>query len=165
MINDISGLSDPKMAPICGAAGVELAIMHSRGTPKTMQAQTVYGDLVKEVDEFLVARIAEAQVAGVTLSKLWIDPGLGFAKAPLDNPTLIRAIPGFAASGARVLIGASRKRFVGELSGEKDPERRIFGSIGAALAAASAGAHGLRVHDVAATRQALAVYAAIRGEG
>lgn len=162
LVNDVSGLADPELLDVCAETGAGIALMHTRGTPRTMQQFTDYDDLVEEVARALDALAARARAAGVSPSRILIDPGLGFAKKPADNPRLIASIPRFSALGYPVLVGASRKRFIGELTGIADPTQRVFGSIGAALAAASAGASVLRVHDVAATRQALTLYGACR---
>lgn len=164
VVNDVGALSDPEMARTCAAAGVTLVLMHMRGQPETMQRDTAYDDLVGEVAAFLAERSARAVAAGVAPERVVLDPGLGFGKDPLDNPRLIAAVPRFRALGHRVLIGASRKAFVGRLTGVSDPALRVYGSIGAALAAAAAGADLLRVHDVRATREALAVFAACRAD-
>jgi len=163
IVNDVSALSDAGMARVCARGGVEVVLMHLRGTPETMQQQTEYSDLVGEVRTFLQQRVQHAVDQGIPLPRLWVDPGIGFAKKPADNLLLIRSISAWKETGARVLIGASRKRFIGDLIREPAPDRRVFGSVGAALAAAAQGADALRVHDVLATRQALAVYAAIQG--
>lgn len=160
-VNDVSALDDPEMAPLCARAGCELVLMHRRGDPQTMQRDTRYDDLVGEVIAHLQGRIARAVAAGVDPARITLDAGLGFGKAPADNPALIAATPRLRALGHRVLVGASRKRFIGELTGEADPARRVFGSVGAALAAAAAGADVVRVHDVGPTVQALAVFAAV----
>ncbi len=154
-VNDVSGLADPAMLPTVARHGAGLVVMHMRGVPATMQSDTRYDDLVGEVAGFLAERAAAARAAGVR--RLWVDPGLGFGKAFDDNSTLIRAVSRLREI-APVLIGASRKRFIGEIIGEPDASARVFGSIGAALAASLAGADVLRVHDVLATRQALSVF-------
>jgi dihydropteroate synthase len=161
MVNDVSGLEDPEMAALCAALGVELVIMHRRGTPRTMQLQTQYTDLIGEVAEHLSARAAMAETAGVAAEKIVIDPGVGFAKAPADNPRLIASVPRLRALGYRVLIGASRKRFIGDLIGAEGTDDRMFGSIGAAMAAGQHGADIVRVHDVRASREAWTVFAAV----
>ena len=163
MVNDVSALRDPAMAAVCAASGVELILMHMRGQPLDMQSDTVYDDLVGEVCAQLLARVEVALEAGVEPGSIRVDPGLGFGKAPLDNPQLVAGVPRLAALGYPVVIGASRKRFIGELTGVAEARERTAGSIGAALAAAEVGAAMLRVHDVAATRHALTVYSACRG--
>jgi dihydropteroate synthase len=163
MVNDVRAAMDREMGPLCAARGVSVILMHMRGRPKTMQGYTEYSDLVAEVTEFLCERVAAAVDAGVARDRIWVDPGIGFAKRLQDNPALIRATPQIAkATGCPVVVGASRKKFVGEITGVERAADRIYGSVGAALAAASFGAGMIRVHDVAATVQALAVFDACR---
>ncbi len=165
IVNDVSALGDPDMAEVCARHGAAVILMHMRGTPATMQRDTRYDDVVGEVCDALAARVALAERAGIPRDRVWVDPGLGFGKAPADNPILVRATPRIRErTGCRVLIGASRKRFIGEITGVARPADRVHGSVGAALAAAACGADGVRVHDVAATRHALAVYNACVGE-
>ncbi|TNE86777.1 MAG: dihydropteroate synthase [Deltaproteobacteria bacterium] len=161
IVNDVSALEDPGMAPLVAERGVEVVLMHMRGDPSTMQRNTRYADLLGEVEAHLLARVAQLRALGVPDHRILLDPGVGFGKAPGDNPSLIAAVPRLKAHGHRVLIGASRKRFIGELTGVSTAAERVFGSVGAALAAAARGADVLRVHDVAATRQALAVFLAV----
>jgi len=161
VVNDVTALSDPEMGPLCARTEVELVLMHMRGRPGTMQHDTTYGDLVGEVEGFLKGRAEAAMAYGVQRERILVDPGIGFGKAPLHNPILIAAVPRFAALGHRVVVGASRKQFLGTLTGVANPEDRVAASIGAALAAAVRGAHVLRIHDVAATRHALTVFDAV----
>ena len=161
MVNDVSGLADPHMAALCAAHQVELVLMHRRGTPQTMQLHTHYPDLVGEVAAYLAERAAIAEGAGVDSKKIIIDPGVGFAKTPADNPSLIASVPKLRALGYRVLIGASRKRFIGDLIAADGTGDRLFGSIGAAIAAGHLGADIVRVHDVRASREAWTVFSAI----
>jgi dihydropteroate synthase len=164
-VNDVSAGADPAMAGLVREAGVGWILMHMRGEPATMQADTRYDDLVGEVVGWLEAKVAAAVAAGVPASALMIDPGVGFGKAMEDNPALIAAVPRLARV-APVMIGASRKAFIGRLTGVGPASDRVHGSVGAALAAAALGAAALRVHDVAATRQALVVFqACARGGG
>jgi dihydropteroate synthase len=162
-VNDVTGLQDPAMAAVCARTGANLVVMHLRGTPATMQDDTRYADLVGEVADQLRDRARRAEEAGVARERIVVDPGIGFGKDPLDNPALIAAVPRFKALGYPVMIGASRKGFVGRLTGVTRAADRVFGSIGAALAAAEAGADWARVHDVRATREALLVFQACRG--
>jgi dihydropteroate synthase len=162
IVNDVSALGDPAMAAVVARAGSTLILMHRRGTPDTMQKDTRYDDLVGEVESFLRDRVDTAERAGVARRDIVVDPGIGFGKAWTDNPRLVAAVPRFRRLGYRVLVGASRKAFVGRLTGVEHAADRVFGSIGAALAAAEAGADVIRVHDVRATREALAVYLACR---
>ena len=160
-VNDVTGLGDPDMAPLCAGRDCELVLMHMRGTPRTMQADTHYDDLVGEVIDVLQGRVGQAVGAGVARERVILDPGLGFAKDLADNPRLVAAVPRLRALGHRVLIGASRKGFIGRLTDVPIAAERVHGSVGAALAAAWLGADVLRVHDVAATAQALAVQRAV----
>jgi dihydropteroate synthase len=162
VVNDVTGLADDEMARVVAAAGASLVVMHMRGLPATMQRDTTYDDLLGEVGRFLAERAARAVAAGVRADRVWIDPGVGFGKAPADNPRLIQAVPTFKALGWPVVIGASRKSFIGRLTGVEAADARVAGSIGAAIAAAEAGADVLRVHDVRDTRHALLVWAACR---
>jgi dihydropteroate synthase len=165
IVNDVSGLGDPRMAEVAAVSGSTLVLVHRRGTPETMQKDTRYDDLVAEVEGFLRDRAETALRAGVARANVVVDPGIGFGKAWDDNPKLVAAVPLLRRLGYRVLVGASRKAFIGRLTGVENARDRLFGSIGAALAAAAAGADVLRVHDVRATREALAVFVACRGEG
>ncbi len=161
IVNDVSALGDPEMGPLCARAGATVVLMHRRGTPATMQADTTYEDLVGEVEHFLRQRAEAARAWGIAAERILLDPGLGFGKAPADNPALIAAVPRLRRLGYPMLIGASRKRFIGGLTGVTEAAERVHGSVGAALAAAAKGADVLRVHDVAATRQALTVFQAV----
>ncbi|MEQ1504109.1 MAG: dihydropteroate synthase [Myxococcota bacterium] len=163
VINDVTGLEDPAMAALVARTGAQVVVMHMRGRPRTMQDDTAYADLVGEVTDGLRVRVARAVDAGVAPDAVLVDPGLGFGKDPADNPRLIAAIPQLRALGHRVVIGASRKLFVGRLTGRSSAADRVFGSVGAAIAAAERGADVVRVHDVRATRDALVVWAACRG--
>jgi dihydropteroate synthase len=160
VVNDVSAGGDRAMLPLVAARGARIVLMHHRGTPETMQTLTHYEDLVGDVARYLSERARAATVAGVPRGRVILDPGLGFAKSSDDNPRLIAAVPRLRELGLPVLIGASRKGFVGRLTGVGQAAERVHGSVGAALAAASRGADLLRVHDVAATIQALRVYRA-----
>jgi dihydropteroate synthase len=125
-----------------------------------MQRDTGYDDVVREVLDYLLERAEVARSAGIESGRLLIDPGIGFGKAPRHNLSLLRAVPDFVQTGLPVLIGASRKSFLGACFGQP-PGERLEGSLAAALAAAAGGAHVVRVHDVAATRRAVDVFAGI----
>lgn len=161
VINDVTALGDPRMATVAARYGAGLVLMHMRGTPATMQQNTRYSDVVSEVRQHLAERIDRARGAGV--SRIWADPGLGFGKGTPENLALLRRLGELRSLGVPLYVGASRKRFVGELSGCPDPADRLLGSLGAAAAAVAGGAEVLRVHDVAATRQLLAVFTAAMG--
>lgn len=158
IVNDVRALTESGMAEVCAAAGCDVIIMHSRGTPQTMGALAVYHDVVREVVAELVGFVERAGEYGVRRERIWVDPGLGFAKDTAHNIAIMRDLGQITGLGLRVVLGASRKRFIGALTGVESSRERVYGSVGAALAAASAGVSVLRVHDVAATRQALDVY-------
>ena len=162
IVNDVSGLTyDPESLSLVAARQCPVILMHMRGTPQTMMSAATYTDVIGQVLEELGARIERALLGGIAGSRLIIDPGLGFAKDAAQSLALMQSIPRFAALGFPVLIGASRKGFIGALGGEPDPARRGPGSIAAALFAAQNGAAILRVHDVAETAQALKVWRAL----
>jgi dihydropteroate synthase len=165
--NDVTGLTHDRQSPALAAAlGCDVILMHMQGEPGSMQDDPRYGDVVAEVERYLLARAADAEEAGVARDKIWIDPGIGFGKTVEHNLALLNALPRLCARGYRVLLGASRKRFLSTLSrGAPQPQDRLAGSLAAALAGARAGVAAVRVHDVAATVQALDVDAAIRLSG
>lgn len=163
IVNDVAAARDEGMAGLVASQGAGLVLMHMRGEPGTMQHDTRYDDLIGEVSAFLRERLAAVEAAGVARSRVVLDAGLGFGKSMADNPTLISSTSAFATIGCPVLVGASRKRFIGALCGVERPRDRVAGSLGAACAAAQAGARILRVHDVAATIQALRVFLACSG--
>jgi dihydropteroate synthase len=158
LVNDVSGLGDPQMASACGSLGAPMIIMHMKGTPQTMQVNPVYDDVVSEVVAHLAGRAAEAIACGVPT--VLIDPGVGFGKNLQHNLALLRAVP-FAGSSQLtsfpVVIGASRKRMIGEIAGVERAVDRDPGSLAVHLHSARRGAAMVRVHDVAAHVQALAV--------
>ncbi len=162
MVNDVSALThDPASLETVAKSSCEVVLMHMRGTPRTMAGCAVYEDVVEEVFGELAARVERAVTGGVARSRITIDPGLGFAKTPEQSVRVLRALPRFADMGLPILVGASRKRFVGVLSGEPEATRRAPGSIAAALFACQSGAAVLRVHDIAETKQALRVWQAL----
>lgn len=166
IVNDVSGMRlDARMAAVCRKHGVGVVLMHSRGGVADMATYThadFDGDVVDVVLNELRERVADLAAAGVSREHIAIDPGIGFGKRSDHSLRLIAAIGRLAAFGQPVVVGASRKRFIGEITGETDAGRRIFGSVGAAVSAYERGAAILRVHDVRATRQALDVAAAVR---
>lgn len=157
IVNDVTAFrGDPEMVAVCAGAGVEVVLMHMLGTPKTMQADPVYGDVVAEVSDFLLERAGIAEQAGIEKAKIWIDPGIGFGKTPKHNFALLAATDRLVETGYRVLVGPSRKRFIGSIDGSGETER-VGGTIAACLSAARQGAAAVRVHDVAPVAQALAI--------
>ena len=134
--------------------------MHAQGEPKTMQLQPRYGDVLLDVYDGLEERVAGREAAGIPRNAITIDPGIGFGKTFRQNLDLLASFTMFHGLGLPLMMGLSRKGFVGALTGEKTAGNRVFGSVGGALQSAMAGAHILRVHDVRATREALSVFAA-----
>ena len=165
LINDVTGGRDVEMFPLIAKAGCPFVLMHLRGTPATMASQTDYSDgVVAGVIHELRTSAAAARLAGVKPEQIIYDPGIGFAKTAAQSVELLSALPEFVKEFGAVLLGASRKSFIRELDPARpDPEARLAGSIAAALRSAEAGCAIVRVHDVAATRQALAVWRAVRG--
>lgn len=164
IINDIAALSDPGMAQAAAAYRAAVVLMHMKGDPATMQESPAYADCTAEVRDFLAAAACLALEAGVPRNSIVLDPGIGFGKLLAHNLELMKRLPLLAEAGYPLLVGLSRKRFVGEITG-KPIEGRLAGSLGAACAAWLAGADIFRVHDVAATRDALAVFEACRTDG
>jgi dihydropteroate synthase len=159
MVNDVTGLAhDPAAAAVVAQAGCRVVLMHMRGTPQTMTGLAQYGDVVDEVKTELAQRIGAAEQAGICRANIIIDPGIGFAKTAAQNLELLRRLDDFTVFGLPVLVGVSRKSFIGTYSGESDPARRIAGSVAAALFAVQHGASILRVHDVQETAQALRIW-------
>jgi dihydropteroate synthase len=164
MINDIYALRQPSALETVAASDVGVCVMHMQGEPRTMQDDPVYGDVVAEVKAFLDARVAACTAAGIGRDRIVIDPGFGFGKKAVHNLELIRGIPTLAASGLPVLAGLSRKSVLGRITGRMVGDR-IHSSVAAALVAVARGARIVRVHDVAATRDALAVWTAVEAQG
>lgn len=160
VVNDVTGLRDPRMRAVCAEAGVPAVVMHMQGEPVTMQDDPHYADVVSEVEAFLLERAEEALRDGVP--SLLLDPGWGFGKRDVHNLALLDAVARFASHGHPVLFGASRKGSIGRFSGEMDAARRDPGSYVLHLEAARRGAAMVRVHDVPGHAQALAVQAAVR---
>jgi dihydropteroate synthase len=148
LVNDVSA----SLWPVAAAARVGWVAMHMQGTPQTMQRQPEYGDVVADVRAFLAGRAAEARAGGV--EEVWIDPGIGFGKTAAHNLALLRALPALVAVGEPVLVGTSRKSFLGALTGRASPDDRLEASVATAVWATTRGAGMVRVHDVAATLQA-----------
>lgn len=156
LVNDVSaGTHDAALLPLVAARGAGLVLMHMRGEPGTMQRAPTYDDVTAEVLASLAERRAAACAAGVPAARIWVDPGLGFGKTLEHNLALLRALERFTALGP-VLVGASRKSFLGALTGRL-PSERLLGSLACVARAAQAGVAAVRVHDVAATRELLVV--------
>ena len=161
MINDVYGLRRQGALDAAAALGVPVVLMHMQGEPRTMQANPDYDDVVGEVHRFLAERIFVAEMAGIAKKRIVVDPGFGFGKGTQHNLQLLAQLQRFTELGVPVLAGLSRKKTIGELTGREDPRERIFGSVAAHLIAAQRGAMLLRVHDVAATVDALKVWNAV----
>lgn len=162
MVNDVSaGLDDPRMFAVAAKADVPLVLMHMQGRPKDMQDNPTYGDVVEEVLAFLMERAAAAKCAGVAAKNIVIDPGIGFGKRKDDNLRLIHNLSQFVATGYKVLLGASRKRFMGAICGETCPTELVGATIATTVLGVSAGVKMFRVHDVKPNRQAADVTAAV----
>ncbi len=149
MLNDITALSDQRMGKLAAEQKIPVVLMHIQGTPKTMQTEPKYKDVVGEVLKFLLERAKKAQGFGIPKERIFIDPGIGFGKTLKHNIELLRNINKFVASGYRVLIGASRKSFIGKLTGKKNPADRLFGTAATVALCVAAGVSIVRVHDVA----------------
>jgi dihydropteroate synthase len=162
IINDISALRfDPAMIGLAARENVPVILMHMQGTPQTMQTDPQYTDVVREVRDFLAAQLYEAMDAGIAAESVVLDPGIGFGKTLDHNLQLLRGLPVLAALGQPLLVGVSRKAFIGKLLNLAADER-LEGSLAAAVVAALNGANILRVHDVAETSRALRIADAIR---
>jgi len=166
VINDVTaGRFDRRMLPLCAQAAVPVVLMHMRGTPAGMQRAPRYRDVVEEVAGFLGRRAAAARTAGIAPDAIVLDPGIGFGKTLAHNLALLAGLPRLAALGHPVLVGVSRKGFVGQLLGGVPPEARVYGTAAAVALAVAGGARLLRVHDVAEMRQVVAVADAIARAG
>jgi dihydropteroate synthase len=162
IVNDISALRfDPEMAALLATEKVPVVLMHMQGTPQTMQAEPRYNNVLREVQDFLEARAIFALETGLERDHIILDPGIGFGKTLDHNLTLLSGLPALAAMGHPLLIGASRKTFIGKILDVK-PEERLEGSLAAAVAAVFGGAHIIRAHDVKETWRAVRVADAIR---
>ena len=162
MVNDISGgTSDPEMLPVVAQSNVPIVLMHMRGTPQTMQQLTEYQDLMGEIYEFLERQIAAAVAAGIERSRLIIDPGIGFAKTAEQNLEILRQLPTLRSLDVPILVGPSRKSFIGRILNQPDPKGRIWGTAAACCAAIAGATDIMRVHDVLEMRDVCRVADAI----
>ena len=162
LVNDVTGLSDPDLAAAVAEAGVPVVLQHTRGTPADMASRAVYADVAAEVAAELEQALARADAAGIPRERTNLDPGIGFAKTAEQNVELLARIGELRRLGRPLLVGPSRKRFIEAISGAPAGDR-VPGTIAAVVACVLSGVELLRVHDVAAARQAPAVPAAIRG--
>ena len=162
LVNDISGATyDPDMLPTVAELNVPIVLMHIRGTPKTMQQLTDYQDVVGEIYEFLARRVEAAVAAGINPERIILDPGIGFAKTYEQNLDILRHVSKFRTLGCPILIGASRKSFIGHILNQPDPAQRVWGTAAACCAAIAGSADIMRVHDIAEMRDACMVADAI----
>ncbi len=164
IVNDVSALAhDPDAAPLLARHDCAVVLMHMRGDPATMGSHAIYTDVVAEVADELGARVAAAERAGIARARIAVDPGFGFAKRPAHSLALLCGLPALSALGLPILVGVSRKGFIGHLSATATPRERDAASLAAGLFALSRGAAILRVHDVAGTCRALRVWNALTG--
>jgi dihydropteroate synthase len=164
LVNDVSAFrAEPEVAGIVAAAGSGCCLVHMRGEPRTMQADPRYDDVVSEVRAFLEERLAFAVSEGIAEERVWLDPGIGFGKRLEHNLELLRRLDEIVAIGRPVVVGTSRKTFLGTLAGGRDPDERLPGTIATNVLALERGASVFRVHDVRPVADALAVAAATVG--
>jgi dihydropteroate synthase len=161
MVNDVYALRRDGALDAVAALGVPVVLMHMQGEPRSMQQAPVYDDVVADVHRFLAERMFAAEMAGIAKKNIVVDPGFGFGKTSAHNLLLLAQFERFTELGVPLMAGLSRKKTIGELTGRSDPHDRVHGSVAAALIAAQRGAKLLRVHDVAATVDALAVWQAV----
>jgi dihydropteroate synthase len=163
MLNDVSALThDPESLAVAAGSGATVVLMHMAGTPETMQLAPRYDDPVAEVRDWLAGRIARCEAAGIARQRLIADPGIGFGKGLAHNLALLRGLEALHALGVPILLGASRKSLIPAIAGPAPPDQRLAGSLALALRAAEADCQWVRVHDVAETAQALALWTATR---
>ncbi len=163
LINDVSGFTfDSELAPFCAEIGTPVCVMHMQGDPATMQDDPQYDDVLLDVYDFLDSQIAHLETLGLSRDLIIVDPGIGFGKTLDHNLTLLRNLSLFHGLGCPVLLGVSRKGFIGQIGNEPRKDARAPGSIAVALAGLSQGVQIVRVHDVAETAQALRLWAAVR---
>ena len=164
MINDVHALRRQGALDVAAALGVPVILMHMQGEPRSMQEAPQYDDVVAEVHRFLAERIFAAEMAGIAKKNIVVDPGFGFGKTAAHNLLLLAQLPRLTELGVPLLAGLSRKKTIGDLTGRSDPRARVHGSVAAALIAAQRGAMLLRVHDVAATVDALKIWNAVAAQ-
>ncbi|MCP1726988.1 dihydropteroate synthase [Natronospira proteinivora] len=164
LINDVRGFKDPASIEAVKDSDVAVCVMHMQGEPRNMQANPQYREVVREVRGFLMAQAETLEAAGVSRRRILVDPGFGFGKTLNHNLTLLRELGAFSASGYPVLVGMSRKSMIGHVI-DRPVDERLYGSLSVATLAAWLGASVVRVHDVAATRDALKMMAAVKASG
>jgi len=163
MINDVSGFTfDAELAPLAAEQGLPVCVMHAQGPPETMQRDPRYADVLLDVFDWLAARIDALAALGIPRDRIIVDPGIGFGKTQAHNLRLLQGLSLFHGLGCAVLLGASRKRFIGDLTGAPGAMDRVPGSLAVAVMAANQGVQIQRVHDVAETRAALQMWEAVR---
>jgi len=163
IVNDVTALRhDPEIAALCAERGAGLVLMHMQGDPRTMQENPAYDDVVDDVKAFLAERLEAAIAVGVAEERIWLDPGIGFGKTLDHNVELLRRLGELRELGRPLVVGTSRKSFIGKIDGS-EVGRRLGGSIASSVLAAASGADVLRVHDVAEAAQAMKVATAILG--
>ncbi len=163
LINDVSGFTfDAALAPLAAQAGAPVCVMHSQGDPETMQKDPKYGNVLLDVYDFLSEQVDRLEATGILRDQIVVDPGIGFGKTQAHNLALLKGLSLFHGLGCPILLGVSRKRFIGDIGQEPQADRRAPGSIAVALAGVAKGVQMLRVHDVAETAQALRLWQAIR---
>ena len=163
IVNDVTALrGDAEMAGLCADCEATVVLMHMLGTPRTMQDEPRYDDVVTDVKAFLSERVEAALVAGIAEERIWLDPGIGFGKTAAHNMELLRRLAELRELGRPLVIGTSRKSFIGKVDGS-DAGARLGGTIASSVLAAAEGAEVLRVHDVTEVGQAMAVAAAVLG--
>ncbi len=165
LINDVAAFThDPVLAEVAAQTGAPVCLMHAQGDPETMQNDPRYDDVLLDVYDFLSERINAAVTAGIPRNRIMVDPGIGFGKTMQHNLTLLRDISLFHALGCPILLGASRKKFIGVISGARSAKDRVYGSVSVALGAVAQGVQMVRVHDIQATKQAISLQTAVRGQ-
>jgi dihydropteroate synthase len=163
IVNDVTALrADPELASLCAERGCDVVLMHMQGTPRTMQDSPSYDDVVDDVRAFLAARIEAAVGAGIAEQRIWVDPGIGFGKTVGHNLELLRRLGELRELGRPIVVGTSRKRFLGSLTG-REVDARLGGTVASNVLALVAGADVLRVHEVREMRRALTVAQAVAG--
>jgi len=165
IVNDVTALGDPDMAPVCAAAGCTVCLMHMKGSPRTMQQDPTYEAVVSEVRSFLLDSAGWAESQGIEREKIWIDPGIGFGKTDTHNLELIRHLGFLVSSGYPVLLGVSRKGFIGRLTGGAAVDDRLEGTLAIQAWAQIKGVSIIRTHDVRSARRTIDIVAAVQAAG